>query len=136
MVYVRCSLPFDAPSNTKGPSAPRLPSCWAVGAQAVVNAIGGTFDPSPSVSGAITDLSSGALTAASVQASIKAELYAATRINTHGGIGLIKPMSSSTYRGMKAFAAELGAAAEGAMLVGLDYNLVSQWKAEWNTPCR
>ena len=37
---------------------------------------------------------------------------------------------------MTADAAELGEAAQGAFLLGFDFNLISQWKAEWNTPCR
>jgi RHS repeat-associated protein len=108
-----------APNNTNA----NLPSCWAVGAKHLGNAIKGTLDPFPSLSTAATDLTAAGAASASTYMAIKADIYAAFRVNTKGGIGLISPLKSSTYRGIMAQSAEFAKFAKFAPLVGLDVNL-------------
>jgi hypothetical protein len=115
--------PPPLPPTTRAPNNVNLPSCLAVGAQHVWNAVKSTLDPTPSLSGAATALTEVGAAAASNYMNLNAQVYAATATNTQGGIGLITPLRSSTYRGILAQSADLARVAASAVLVGLDVNL-------------
>jgi len=86
MTFAACA--FGIPPNN--PAAPsNLPSCLEVGAQHLWNAVQGTFDPTPSLSGVASTLAEGGAGAASGYATFKAGVYAVTTGNTKGFIGLI-----------------------------------------------
>ena len=120
-------------------SKPNLPSCLAVGAQNVLNAAADTLGPITDAVGAISDLAAKGINIQSVRAALAAEVYAVTRINTKGGVRLLPPLKSSTYRALARTAADLGRfASKGVPLATFDYCLISRSIDEYRspTPCR
>jgi RHS repeat-associated protein len=115
-----------------------LPNCWAVGGKAVLNAVGDTLGPVTDVPGLIKAGVDEATNVGIRNAVYNATLYSLTAINTKGGVGLLSPWKSSTYRAIVADTATLADIATGASLLYFDYNLVKQIVNEIKnpTPCR
>ena len=121
-----------APSKPQNTRNPNLPNCYAVEAAVFFGDLN-PFSPGYST---VTGLAGEAMNSASAAKSVTAAIYAATTINTKGGIGLLQPLKSSTYRGVLADASILSKAALALNLLTIDAAAVHAAYAAATTPCQ
>ena len=112
--------------------ATQLPSCYTVEADVIAGDLN-PFTPSWST---VTGLASDAAAAGSGYKATQAAIYAGTTINTKGGIGLIQPLKSSTYRGILGESSLLSKASAVFTLGTFDAALIHGMRTAWITPCR
>ena len=123
---------FNNPGARGQPDATQLPNCYKVEADVVV----GDLNPfSPGWSTA-TGLAGDAAATGSAYKATQAAIYAGTKINTKGGIGLISPLKSSTYRGIMAESSLLGKVSGVLFWGSLDVSLGRAVYAAVTTPCK
>jgi RHS repeat-associated protein len=111
---------------------PNLPNCYAVELDTFLN----DMNPFSFGYSSVTSATGEAMNSASAAKATNAAIYAATRINTKGGIGLLQPLKSSTYRGLLTDAKILSKSALVLNIVTVDAAVIHAGYAAWNTPCQ